>query len=243
MNRRQKRTNQRRPRATGTKLTRADRGVVLTVPKSLAFPTVQRTTLKYDMYFDASLTANVFTYYEFAANGCYDPDLSGTGHQPYMFDNYTDRYTKYRVYGFRYDVSVPLNSNETAYALKIGTQVRNDTYTPTYPAYFEQPYTKTRAGAAGTPSLALRGKSNLSKISARPENYMNDDRYSSVYNSNPAELISFYVGFLSNQENSFRTFVTLYYDVEFFDPHPVASSLDGTKGVRLNRSRSMKNIK
>lgn len=229
--------------ATGKRLTRADKGVVNTIPHNLAFPTVTRATLKYDMYFDTNLTADVFTYYEFAANGCYDPDLSGTGHQPYMYDQYTDRYTKYRVIGFRYDVSVPMNGSETAYSLRIGTQVRNDNYTPTFPAYFEQPYTKTRAGGSGSPSLAIRGKSNLTKISTRPENYMNDDRYSSVYTSNPAELISFYVGFLTNVSCTFRTFVTLHYEVEFFDPHPTGTSVTGSKGVRLNRANSRKILK
>jgi hypothetical protein len=162
----------RRPvRASGTALTKADKGVVTTISRGLAFPTATRVHLKYDMYFDASLAANTFTYYEFAANGCYDPDLSGVGHQPYMYDQYTDRYSKYRVLGFRYQVLVPMNNNP-AESIKVGTQIRNDNYTPTYPAFFEQPYTKARAGTQGSPTLVLNGGRNLTKISTRPENYI-----------------------------------------------------------------------
>lgn len=226
--------------STGKGLVKADRGVVTQVPRGLAFSTVTRATLKYDMYFDASITADVFTYYEFAANGLYDPDLTGTGHQPYMFDQYSDRYTKYRVLSFRYQVEVPAGTSENSF--KVGTQVRNDNYTPTFPAFFEQPYTKSKASSLYSSPIVLKGIANLTKISARPANYMNDDRYSSVVTSNPAELISFYVGFLASASSTLRTFVTLYYEVEFYDPHPVSTS-SGTKGVCLNRMNSSKVLK
>ncbi len=35
--------------------------------------------------------------YEFRLNSIYDPDLSGTGHQPYMYDQFAALYGRYRV--------------------------------------------------------------------------------------------------------------------------------------------------
>lgn len=37
------------------------------------------------------------TYYQFSANSLYDPDISGTGHQPCYYDNFTSVWGKYCV--------------------------------------------------------------------------------------------------------------------------------------------------
>lgn len=37
------------------------------------------------------------TQHEFRLNSIYDPDLSGTGHQPYMYDQFATLYGRYRV--------------------------------------------------------------------------------------------------------------------------------------------------
>jgi hypothetical protein len=39
--------------------------------------------------------------YQFAGNGCFDPDITGTGHQPYYWDTYTGVYNYYSVMGSR----------------------------------------------------------------------------------------------------------------------------------------------
>lgn len=42
-------------------------------------------------------TASSIASYSFSANGLYDPDISGTGHQPLYFDNLSALYSKYVV--------------------------------------------------------------------------------------------------------------------------------------------------
>lgn len=37
-------------------------------------------------------------------NGLFDPDTSGTGHQPYLYDQLSALYTRYRVYGCKIEV-------------------------------------------------------------------------------------------------------------------------------------------
>jgi len=50
-------------------------------------------------YSDFSITPGTGTAgnHLFSANGIYDPDITGTGHQPYGFDTYASIYNHYRV--------------------------------------------------------------------------------------------------------------------------------------------------
>ncbi len=65
------------------------------------FPRSYYTTLKYctSVSLDASgVTSAVHTM---SANGMYDPDITGTGHQPLGFDQFTPLYDHYYVYATR----------------------------------------------------------------------------------------------------------------------------------------------
>ena len=68
-----------------------------TVGKPTPFPTRMVVTLRYvqSININSSLTAT--GNYCFACNSIYDPDLSGTGHQPYAHDTYSTIYNQYTV--------------------------------------------------------------------------------------------------------------------------------------------------
>lgn len=53
--------------------------------------------MTYCSFVDITSNVGAFAVYDFAANGLYDPDLTGTGHQPYGFDQWTAFYTKLTV--------------------------------------------------------------------------------------------------------------------------------------------------
>lgn len=46
---------------------------------------------------DATLTSYTGSQYVFRLNSLYDPDLTGTGHQPYGFDQYAALFNRYKV--------------------------------------------------------------------------------------------------------------------------------------------------
>ena len=85
--------------------------VAVTFPKSIyGFPDKLVTTLKYSQMINftgsASPTAQVFNI-----NSAFDPDFSGTGHQPSYYDKFTSVYARYFVSEACLDVTI---SNESA---------------------------------------------------------------------------------------------------------------------------------
>lgn len=88
-----------RTRAT-TKLVKAR-----TFPlKRNPLPPLYYSTLKYCEYVTISLSAGGFNYYVMSANGLYDPNISGTGHQPMYFDQMMALYNHYHVRASRCSV-------------------------------------------------------------------------------------------------------------------------------------------
>ena len=85
--------------------------IAVTFPKAIyGFPDKLVTTLKYSQMINftgsASPTAQVF-----AINSAFDPDFSGTGHQPSYYDKFTSVYARYFVSEACLDVTI---SNESA---------------------------------------------------------------------------------------------------------------------------------
>lgn len=72
----------------------------LSVPRGVnGFPTDLRTTLKYSDVITLTSTGNAVASYVFRMNSLFDPDFSGTGHQPYYFDQLAALYSRYCVIG------------------------------------------------------------------------------------------------------------------------------------------------
>lgn len=65
------------------------------------FPPKLRATLVYNESVAISITAALQTSYVFACNGLYDPNISGTGHQPLYFDQMMAIYDHYCVINSR----------------------------------------------------------------------------------------------------------------------------------------------
>jgi len=52
--------------------------------------------LRYSDYFQLTTTSGAVSTYVFAANGLYDPNITGTGHQPMGFDQLLQFYNHYQ---------------------------------------------------------------------------------------------------------------------------------------------------
>lgn len=62
---------------------------------------------------ELALVASTINRQVFRLNGMYDPDLSGAGHQPYYYDQWSSMYYNYRVYGAKVEVRVAMSSGYT----------------------------------------------------------------------------------------------------------------------------------
>lgn len=72
------------------------------VPPSLTYrgigmPDRFTTSLKYTMVLDRDVSSASYLEYNFVANGMYDPDITGVGHQPAFFDQLMAFYDHYTV--------------------------------------------------------------------------------------------------------------------------------------------------
>lgn len=68
---------------------------------------------KYSATVGFNCTAGVPAFYQFAGNSLYDPDISGTGHQPLGFDQWSAFYNKYCVTGSKIRAVYTLTTTST----------------------------------------------------------------------------------------------------------------------------------
>lgn len=188
-----------------------------------------RTKITY--YEVVSITTGVSAAgnYVFSANGCYDPNITGTGHQPMTFDQMMLSFDHYVVKNavctvtFRNSsttlplvVALSLNSGSTPITdytrlAENGTIVRER-----MPQY---PYT----GSTATLKYAM----NMAKFSGVPNVRDNPDLAGTAA-ANPAEQSYFHLSGWNPETADQVTFsgeVFIEYDVVFFEPRKNSSSL------------------
>lgn len=185
------------------------------VNKSLApIPSRFITKLKYS---DVASTSVGNPSWKFNLNSLYDPNRTGTGHQPYGFDQLAGLYNRYRVVSCSYTVSC----SSTANPIRYGTIVSNEVLTfPTMSELCENPRSRFTVQNPGGPLRQIHGKCYIPALMGRTkQQYMADDRYQAITSSDPAELAILHIqaGTLSDVFQAVDLVITLEYTVEFFD--------------------------
>lgn len=79
--------------------------------------------------------AGTLVHHDFRLNSLYDPDLTGTGHQPRGFDQLMAFYQRYRVYGCKMDVCMLSPAATDAARFKWCVLVSGQSVTPTWTQY------------------------------------------------------------------------------------------------------------
>lgn len=196
-------------------------------------PKVRRAILRYvdqDAVFNSSPTGLIQTY-RFSTNGIYDPNITGTGHQPMGFDQWATYYNHYTVIGAKIRVraigKVEAGSTPTVLAL----YQADDTSQPytSITGYLEAkkgPWITIDPNQDTT--LHLSQKFSAKKFFNVADMKDNYDRLGAAINTNPSEQGYFtlvhsscYPGQTSMPVN---LLVTIDYIVEFSEPKDMEAS-------------------
>jgi len=151
-------------------------------------------------------------------NSLFDPDATGTGHQPYGYDQLSQLYNRYRVISCSYRLQAPNVAN----IIQFGAMPANAVYTyGAFDALKEQPraryFTQMPTGNAQT----LSGKVYIPSVVGRSKaQYMADDRFQAQNGANPAEecMLNLMVAAVGDNPISGQPIhVILEFTAEFFD--------------------------
>lgn len=187
-------------------------------------PFAQRyiTKLKYSDTLTLSL-ANSYQYV-FNLNSIWDPNRTGTGHQPFGFDQLAALYNCYRVIACKYII----NGYSAGVPVRYGCIVSNDVPPINNASELaENPRAQTRVQVPGGNTTQIRGLAYIPSVVGRSKaQYMADDRYQSQTNASPAELalLTLIGNTMTDVGTDVLVTVTLEYTVEFFDVIPLDQS-------------------
>lgn len=122
----------------------------------------------------------------FLANSLYDPDSTGTGHQPKYYDQLIAVYGKYLVYGCKYELEV--NNGATTGAYGVVTFTETDVSSRTVEALAEGRYGKTfnLGPLTGNGTKTIKGYMSMAKLMGQPDLDSDNTQYS-VTSSSPAD--------------------------------------------------------
>lgn len=187
-------------------------------------PFAQRyiTKLKYS----DTLTLNLGNSYQyvFNLNSLFDPNRTGTGHQPYGFDQLSAIYNRYRVISCKYIV----NGYAAGNPIRYGTIVSNEVPPlNTMSELAENPRAQTRVQIPGGNTTMIKGSAYIPSLVGRSKaQYMADDRFQAINTASPAELalLTIYGNTMVDTGSDVLVTVTLEYTAEFFDAIPIDQS-------------------
>lgn len=85
----------------------------------------QMCKLRYVDRFQLDASANTANSFVFSANGLFDPNITGTGHQPHLFDQWIALYDHYTVVGAKCTMSVAQGSAAATDFTYIGVNLKS----------------------------------------------------------------------------------------------------------------------
>lgn len=163
----------------------------------------------------------------FNLNSTFDPDRTGTGHQPYGRDTYFTLYNRYRVFAVQYHVTFMSATNFTGYGMLAWDN--SAALITNAELWQETPKTMTKIYTATSPAV-FSGHLRLPNIvGVTSTAYKGDERYQAVGGSDPSEFIILHVG-MANLDNTavssgaVTARVQLTYHVEWFDQFSLGQS-------------------
>jgi len=195
------------------------------------FPNLAVRKLRYSTANIITVTSGVLNTHVFSLNGLYDPDVSGTGHQPMGFDQIMPFYEHYHVTKVRAQVIFSMAESDRAGS--IGIKITPDTTPPgSHEDFIEEGRNAwdTIAGAASTTNgtKELKCSVNVPAVNGLSRaNFLADTSYQGTIATNPSEQTYLHVGAWSTplQGFSVRFDIVIDYEAVFTEPRNLVPSL------------------
>lgn len=191
-------------------------------------PIAPRTIVKLKYHENWVSDGTTFDYV-WMLNSLYDPNNTGTGHQPLGFDQYATFYNRYRVFKVKYVlISCTPNAGET---WQVSVLADNNNATYGSPNLVSESPTAVSKIVTNSVPARFRGSWNLPRVNgSTPQQYKSDDRFQATFSASPTEAICMHVVH-SNVGNGgapaashVTHSLTLVFYAELFDPKQLAQS-------------------
>lgn len=177
---------------------------------------------------DPGLSA--MAYHTFSASGCYDPDITSTGHQPRYFDQIMLHFNHYTVIGAKLKATFQAQDTANLGQAYVGV-VQTAGPTPTITdinTILEMKDAKMRVQTQlpGRPRVVTSGINNSKWLGQK---VLQEDANSGTASANPAEQVYWQVMAGSNNEgvvnpSVIRVLIEIEYIVVFHEPKDIAGS-------------------
>jgi hypothetical protein len=197
----------------------------------LGRPSSVRVHLPYVQRFSLNPTLGATVTQVFRLNSLFDPDYTGTGHQPRFFDQWCSFYTNYVVCGCHYEVTFTCGTVDMNYVIYLdgslisvtpGVSTPDDTAEFPNSQFLQQQAEGPVVRAAGYVSIShLQGSLRSDEV------YVNDQSNWAPVASNPPTTAYLYVSAAPSDGISSATsgvVVKLVYDCVMCGPQPVSQS-------------------
>lgn len=192
----------------------------LVVSRTSPLPDRYFTKLNYTELVTMNYTGILNTY-QFRTNSIFDPNSTGTGHQPMGHDELAQLYNKYRVYGCKYVLT--FSNTNPAYQGEVIVQNRpNGTLSANFEDAMESPYHQYKVlGAETSGPKTISGYANCAKIyGVAKQQWRNDDVFQANVGANPSSQTVLNI-YAQNQTTAtaltILVRVNLVYFVEFYE--------------------------
>lgn len=219
MKKKTKRT--KRKATTSTAIPRMTAG--LGAPKSIV------RTLTYSENISLASTLGVLNSYIFRANSVYDPNYTGIGHQPYMFDQCAAFFNHYDVLSSHIKITVVPTISNPGVAVVSGIYLADDltSYTD-YGTFIEAKrgtFKIIPAAANNTAPVTIYSKFNKKSFYSKSVDQGNT---TAAVSTSPIEEAYFHIWMQSadkvSTSNAVQYNVEVSYSVRFFEPKDIPSS-------------------
>lgn len=211
-----------------TRKSRKSRMTLVSLGAPSGMPTMRRGSLRYCENLILTSTLGVLDDKVIRANGMYDPNQTGTGHQPLGFDQWKLLYNHYVVLGSK--ITLRAVNNQAAAQPGIFGVYLSDGHASPYTTSVE--FIEARKGSFKTLAISQEREVRLSQNFSTKKFFNVTDvkdnikHLGALISADPTEEAYFHLWYqtLNSTTNAIRVNIVIEYIVEFSEPVDLAQS-------------------